>query len=161
MVRADRRRGAREQTADRKHYRDGEHHRDGSVGWAAIRTAPLDKQMLPLCGMDISPSGTIRTEANNAYPYLDAKTAEKTPKNLEAHFKSLLRFSADQASQGTGIPVEYRQGQCYYTDALEYVEENGIYSYGCFISASPETILALIESGAVTSVWIEDAWINV
>lgn len=133
---------------------------DGQVVWTAIRTSPVDEQMLPLCGMDISQSGSLRTEANEYYPCLDTKGIEITAENLETHFKSLLAFSADQAKAGTGIAVEYYYGKCYYTQVLEYVEENGIYSYGCFVSATPETLLALIGSGAVSQVWIEDIFIG-
>ena len=134
---------------------------DGHVGWTAIRTAPLEEQRLPLCGMNISSWGSVREYANALYPCLDYKATEKTPENLEAHFKSLLRFSADQAEKGTGIPEEYRKNQCFYTDALTYVEENGIYSYGCYVSGTPETFLALLESGTVSQIRILDIWISV
>lgn len=134
---------------------------DGEVGWTAIRTGPLDEQILPLCGMNVFQWGSVRESVNGAYPCFDTKPVEKTPENLETHFKSLLRFSADQARNGTGIPEEYRMGQCYYTDALNYVEENGIYSYGCYVSGTVETFLALIDSGAVSQIRIEDIWISV
>lgn len=134
---------------------------DGQVGWAAIRTGPLDEQILPLCGMHIYQWGSVREAVNTVYPCFDTKPVEKTPENLETHFKSLLRFSADQAENGTGIPKEYRMGRCYYTDVLNYVEENGIYSYGCYVSGTPETFLALIESGAVSRILIEDVWISI
>lgn len=133
---------------------------DGHVGWTAIRTGPLDEQMLPLCGMNLSQWGTPRGEANQYYACLDTKSVEITPENLETHFQSLLRFSADQVAQGIGIPKESRMGQCYYTDVRNYVEEHGIYSYGCYVSGTPETFLALIESGSVSQVWIEDIWIG-
>lgn len=132
----------------------------GEIGWAAIRTSPLDQQVLPLCGMSISHWGSVRKEVNDYYPCFEMKTPENTPENLEAHFKSLLRFSADQVAKGTGIPEEYQTGRCFYTDALQYVEENGIYSYGCYVRGTPETFLALIESGAVSQVRIADIWIG-
>lgn len=134
---------------------------DGQVGWTAIRTGPLDEQILPLCGMNVFQWGSVREAANGAYPCFDTKPVEITPENLEMHFKSLLRFSADQSRNGTGIPEEYRMGRCYYTDALNYVEENGIYSYGCYVCGTPETLLALIDSGAVSQIWIEDIWISI
>jgi len=134
---------------------------DGQVGWTAIRTGPLDEQILPLCGMNLYQWGSVREAVNEVYPCFDTKPVEITPENLETHFKSLLRFSADQAEKGTGIPQEYRMGRCFYTDVLSYVEENGMYSYGCFVSGTPETFLALIESGAVSRVWIEDIWISI
>lgn len=133
---------------------------DGQIGWTAIRSGPQDEQRWPLCGMNIFQWGSVRTEANAYYPCFDSKTVEKTAGNLETHFKSLLRFSADQAENGTGIPEEYHMGRCYYTDVLNYVEENGVYSYGCYVTGTPETFLALIESGAVSQVRIEDIWIS-
>jgi len=133
---------------------------DGEIGWTAIRTGPLDEQRLPLCGMIPFRWGPVRTEVNEYYPCLDMKSSTKTPANFEAHFKSLLRFSADQVAKGTGIPEEYRTGRCFYTDALQYVEENGIYSYGCYVRGTPETFLALIESGTVSQVRIADIWIG-
>ena len=133
---------------------------DGYVGWTAIRTGPLDEQLLPLCGMNLSQWGTLRREANQYYACFDMKSVEITPENLETHFQSLLRFSADQVGLGTGIPKESPTGQGYYTDVLKYVEENGIYSYGCYVSGTPETFLALIESGSVSQVRIEDLWIG-
>lgn len=133
---------------------------DGQIGWTAIRSGPLDEQRLPLCGMDIYQSGSVRTEVNAYYPYLDTKGAEINAANLETHFKSLLQYSLDQANAGTGIPVWSNVDQFYYAKVLEYVKEYGVYSYGCYISGTPETFLALIESGAVTKVHVEDVWID-
>ena len=73
---------------------------------------------------------------------------------------SLLQFSADQVENDTGIPAARDESnRDFYTDVLNYVEENGIFSYGCYVTGTPETFLALIESGAVSNVWIEDIWI--
>ena len=147
---------------------------DGSVGWTAIRATCLDTQMYPLCGMNLSPFGAVRANANESYPCLDMKAEESTAENWETHFKSLLQFCIDQRDAGTGIDLRYpyrdtnypfdigTQGKenCYYTNVLEYVEENGIYSYGCYVVATPETFLELLDSGAVTQVWIQDVWIG-
>ena len=133
---------------------------DGQIGWTAIRNGPLNEQILPHCGMQIFQWGNIHPDANEEYPCLDSKSVKTTPENLEAHFKSLLRFSADQVKNGTGIPEEHRKGKCFYTEVLNYVEENGVYSYGCYVRATPETFLALLSSGAVSQVWIEDIWIS-
>lgn len=131
---------------------------DGQVGWTGIRNAPLDEQMWPLCGINLSQWGTVRTEANEFYSCLDILTEDKTPENFETHFKSLLRFSSDQAENVTHI---FPARQNYYTEVLNYVEENGIYSYGCFVIGTPETILSLIENGTVSQVVIQDLWIGV
>ncbi len=132
---------------------------NGCVGWVGIRTAPDTEQLLPLCGMNPFGGGVVRSEINEYYPSFDLTTDSITPENLAAHFQALLQFSADQVTAGTGIDERYTIHESYYTQALEYVAENGVYSYGCYVSASPAAILALIESGAVSSVNIEDIWI--
>ena len=83
-----------------------------------------------------------------------------TPESLSAHFQSLLQLSADQVRAGTGIDERYTIHESFYTQVLKYVAENGVYSYGCYVCASPAAILKLIESGAVSSVNIEDIWIS-
>lgn len=133
---------------------------DGSIGWAGIRTAPETEQLLPLCGMNPFGGGVVRSEINDHYPSFDLTADSITPENLAAHFQALLQFSAAQVTAGTGIDERYTIHESYYTQALDYVTENGVYSYGCYVSASPAAILALIESGAVSSVNIEDIWIT-
>ena len=133
--------------------------KNGSVGWVGIRTAPGTEQLLPLCGMNPFSGGVVRSEINAHYPSFDLTADSIAPEKLSAHFQALLKFSADQATAGTGIDERYTIHESYYTQALDYVTENGVYSYGCYVSASPAAILALIESGAVSSVHIEDIWI--
>lgn len=135
--------------------------RDGSVGWVGIRTSPENEQLLPLCGMAPFRGGVVRSEINDTYPCFELSGLVSSTTNLETHFISLLQLSADQANTGTGIGVQYIKDQSYYAQALEYVKENGVYSYGCYVSASPAAILALIESGAVSQVRIQDIWISV
>lgn len=134
---------------------------EGQIGWTGIRNAPVEEQLLPLCGMDLFQSGSVRTQVNDYYPCLDSKSVESTPANLEAHFLSLLRYSEDQVQRGTGIEEQYTIHQSYYAQVLEYVQENGVYAYGCYISATPETLLALMDSNAVTQVWLQDIWISI
>lgn len=132
---------------------------NGSIGWIGIRTAPETEQLLPLCGMNPFSGGVVRSEINSHYPYFDMTAESITPEKLETHFQALLQFSADQVAAGTGIDERYTIHESYYTQALDYVTENGVYSYGCYVSASPAAILALIESGKVSLVNIEDIWI--
>ena len=134
--------------------------KNGSIGWVGIRTAPGTEQLLPLCGMNPFGGGVVRSEINAHYPSFDLTTDSITSENLAAHFQALLQFSVDQVSAGTGIDERYTVHKSYYTQALEYVEENGVYSYGCYVSASPAAILTLIENGAVSQVRIQDIWIS-
>ena len=131
----------------------------GYVSWVGIRTAPESEQLLPLCGMNPFAGGVIRSKINDYYPCFDLKQGYCTPESLTAHFQSLLQLSADQVRAGTGIDERYTIHESFYTQVLKYVSENGVYSYGCYVCASPASILKLIESGEVSLVNIEDIWI--
>ena len=116
--------------------------------------------MYPLCGMKPFSGGNIRDQLNETYPLFDIKGAEESPENLEQHFLSLLRFCADQDHAGTGIEVINYQENTFYESVLEYVDEAGIYTYGCYITAPPELLIKLYEAGTISQIWVQDAWLS-
>jgi len=131
---------------------------EGFILWVGIRNCPEEEQLLPLCGMAPFVGGVIREGLNEAYPYFEIKGEARSPENLKAHFKSLLRFSADRLSAERGIPSI---DPWYYQEVLAYVEEAGIQSYGCYLSAPAHVFLALLDSGTASQVWPQDAAINI
>lgn len=133
---------------------------DGSIQWAGIRVCGMQEQMYPLCGMKPYATGIIQDFMNENYPYFDIKLEQADASQLESHFKSLLQFSLDQQQAGTGIDAINTMADSYYTRALEYVETNGIYSYGCYISGPASLFLELLDSGTASQVWIENALIH-
>ena len=48
----------------------------------------------------------------------------------------------------------------YYEAVLDYVEENGVYAYGCTVTASPKQLLFLLNEGYACNLTIRDAWIG-
>ena len=133
---------------------------EGYMDWIGIRTSPLDTQMYPLAGMKPFSGGLVVDCLNDEYPYFDIHGSKATPEILEAHFKALLTFSQDQYHAGTGIEVINFQGDSFYQQALDYIEENGVYAYGCFVSGPPQLFLDLLDSGAASQVWIQSARIS-
>lgn len=133
----------------------------GYIKWVGIRNAPEDQQCYPLCGMKPFMGGKLFDQVNEYYPCFDIKAMETTAENLETHFKALLQFSLDQHSSGTGIDVGMNLYANYYEGVLNYVEENGVMTYGCYLVASPQQLLELLDSGTVSQVWPIDAWIAV
>lgn len=129
----------------------------GNMGWAGIRNSPVKKQRYPLCGMTPFGNGVIREDINDAYPFFEIKEQERTPDSLEQHFISLLQYSADREAEGRGTG---KTGEEYYREVLEYVEENGVKCYGCFITASPQTVLELLDGGIISQAWPMDALID-
>lgn len=130
---------------------------DGYIEWVGIRNSPENTQCYPLCGMKPFMGGLIRDQANEIYPCFDVKSMDNDAENLETHFKSLLQLSLDQFNADTGIDA----GDNYYQRVLDYVEEKGVYSYGCYVVGPPELFLELMDSGAASQVWLQDAWIDV
>lgn len=134
---------------------------DGYIGWVGIRNAPEDLQCLPLCGMKPFMGGCVWDQMNEKYPCFDPYTVETNAENLETHFKSLLKLSLDQYNAGTGIEAGINLYANYYEGVLNYVEENGVMTYGCYVVGPPALFLELLDSGAASQVWLQDAWIDV
>lgn len=134
---------------------------DGYIEWVGIRNSPEDRQCYPLCGMKPYMGGYIYDEINEFYPEFDIKSGDFTAEAMETHFKSLLRFSQDQVSAGTGIDAGHTMYDEYYSGVLEYVEENGVMTYGCYLVCDAQQLLELLDSGIVSQVWPEDAWIDI
>ncbi len=133
---------------------------EGYLDWVGIRTTSDVQQATMLCGMNPFSGGVLRDAVNDVYPYFDVKLDDNNPEALEQHFATLLRFSQDQYNAGTGIQTVNFAGDSFYQETLDYVGENGVYTYGGYLTASPETFLELLDSGAVSQVWIEDVWIG-
>ena len=130
---------------------------DGTVGWVGIRHVEEDRQMLPLCGMQLFANGVVREGINDDYPMFEIKLSQWTGDDFRQHFQSLLKYLADWSDEDKEIGVNMGP---YCESVLAYVEENGVYSYGCYLTASPQTILNLLDSGEITQVYMEDAWLD-
>ncbi len=109
------------------------------------------------CGMSFG-GGTF-------YPLVDLDyrcfngPADLNQESLEHHFKSLLRYSADQVEKGRGIAPYGHES--VYTEMLDYVEENGVKTYGVVVTASPRALLELMDSVQVYEIRLIDGWVNV
>lgn len=58
------------------------------------------------------------------------------------HLRKQKHLSQNRAKAGRGIPVEMSSPDtAYYETVLDFIEENGIYTYGCFLTTSPKTLL--------------------
>ena len=57
--------------------------------------------------------------------------------------------------------LTWREDNNFYLQALDYVEENGVKSYGCIVTGTPEKLLSLLNSGKILNIQLLDAWIDV
>lgn len=142
-------------------------HLDNTINWVAIRTSDEAESVYPLCGMKPFTStfaNNLIGEINDYYPKFSINNSSSgyfSKANLERHFLALLNYSLDQVNKGTGILPEYsKPSEDYYRSILDYVAENGIYSYGCVITATPQMLLELLDDGTISGIHILDIWIG-
>ena len=120
---------------------------------------PLDRTgPIRLCGMNPFGGGTYFFASEDNHSYFPDPLEYPSQESLEGLFKSLLQYSSDQCAKGEGIPLW--TGKDYYQTVLDYVEENGIMSYGAVVVASPKTLLELLDEGVISHVTILDGWID-
>lgn len=131
-----------------------------NLKWVGVRNAPKDAEHAPFAiGFSTKPNGDLSL-LHEFYPEIGLIHTKEDGSHMEEHFKSLLRFSADQLDKGKGIPIVTLTGN-YYRDVLNYVEENGIVSYGCLVTGSPEGLLSLLDDGVASTLILTEGWIDV
>lgn len=116
---------------------------------------------LPPCGIDAFTSPLIWEPDWDSmqFPSLFLPEQPASAETLREHFTTLLRYCNVQNARGCGIDPLSRSDNPYKI-ALEFVEENGILTYGCVISGSSAQMLALLDSGAITQIVPLQAWIG-
>ena len=136
----------------------------GLINWIGIRARKDGQEIYPLCGMkpfyanDADRMGTIN-ESYPAYSIYGMSRPVDTVSAVEEHFKSLLQYSIDRQKEGVGLLPESELGEEYYDAVKDYIDENGIRTYGCSITAAPQQLLELLQDGTVCAVSIQDAWV--
>ena len=128
-----------------------------SLDWVAVRNCGPDETR-QACGFSLA-NLNPDAEVNEYYPEFYRAHLNPDGEYLQQHFKSLLQYSSDQWEKGRGMDVTV--GRNYYDAVLEYVEENGVMSYGCIVSGTPQALLNLLDQGIITQVRILDAWLDV
>lgn len=128
------------------------------ITWIAIRATEPTTEWTPLCGMSpFNYSNPVFDGMYKDYPYFNPSNVHDAGQ-AEQHFKALLQYSADLAEKGRGI-APYDDWEIYQ-NALEYVEENGVMSYGVVVMATPEYLLEVMDHELISFVDLTDAWID-
>lgn len=135
--------------------------RDARFLWAALRTG---ESSAPSCGILLNEYASSHYQPefwkNTDYPDLFPERYNWSHRNMEQHVLSMLQFSDDQITQGTGlIPDGTDAG--FYRRALDYMHESGVKTYGCYLIATPEVLQELLTSSTVACIRLEKAWIGV
>jgi len=135
--------------------------------WAGVRFSDKREQWLPIIGFDLEGTGPYYEIANKDYPCFALRNAiehnggKATASIYEEHFKSLLRFQLDhlkfqKALLGDRDYVGGYDEKKYYNYVLDYVEENGLKTYGVIVYGSPKKILEFYEEDFVYDIFINE-----
>ena len=135
---------------------------DARFLWAILRNSD-EANYIASCGVHLT---DYRSEVytpslwkDTEYPNLFVDRFNWTSSDMEQHVTSMLQFSADQVQNGTGISPNGEDAG-YYQQTLEYMEKNGIKSYGAYVIASPRTLLDMLDNGTVAYIRLLDARIS-
>lgn len=140
------------------------YHKNLFVNWVAVREVEGPGHRGPLIGFAPPGAEPRFQELETKYPYFNISIyVSKNEGNVESeifekHFKELLRFQLDNISFLNMIrnDIVHNGFRWYYQSILNYVKENGVYTYGIKVQGDPESILRLIEHEAFEHIVIDD-----
>ncbi len=134
--------------------------------WAGIRNSEEDIQKIPLIGFETAGSGIFYENINTIYPNFELseemrKNNKATGELYESHFKSLLNFQIDnedflKALKALGNNLD----SDYYKSILDYVNKNGVKTYGVVAIGSASEILKFYENKYICGIYINDLSLN-
>lgn len=132
--------------------------------WAGIRNSEKTTQRYPLIGLNPSGEGPVYEKVNEKYPNfeicLSKGTEELADANiLESHFKTMLNFQLDQKEFLKSLADEFNYLE-YYTEVSDYINDNGIKSYGVVVLGTPQEILKMCQEDFVCQLNIDDIEIS-
>lgn len=129
-----------------------------NFAWVGIRIASVDELIHDFLGFSTRSykltSDKPDPEKYPAFYYLewlvnptdyDWKSETIEAKGYELHFKDLLRYVIDR-KDAINILESRPSRHEYYEKALDYVEENGVKSYGVLAYANAEDLIDLVEN---------------
>ncbi len=133
--------------------------------WIAIRTA--EKQGQQLMGFTTDPNdGLVSSDKVDEQKYpgfelvdilgLSGATSYENPmaKIYETHFTSLLSYLGDHKEAVTALVGNSKNYD--YKNALSYVKENGVGTYGALVYAEAGALIELYDSGQIMTLDIDN-----
>nr|WP_300003590.1 anti sigma factor C-terminal domain-containing protein [Tissierella sp.] len=140
--------------------------------WAGIRTEDKTKEdksdltNAPVTGFSLaaesggSPNGDFPDlKKYPAFDYMRWLTKQDYHENLPAegyalHYKNLLQYLIDRKEASNTIEGTLKHD--YYSDSLDYVEENGVKAFGLLIYADARDLLEFIQNEDIHSIQLND-----
>lgn len=132
------------------------------IGWVGVRTSSEDRQLLPLMGFDAGGSGYVFDQVDEAYPFYELSLHEDVPlaEAWEKHFLALLQYSIDHEDFYARLNQSGSHGGICQM-VREYVQENGVMTYGFLYYGTPSELAKILEHPDVEGVYVSDARLDV
>lgn len=73
----------------------------------------------------------------------------------EDHFKSMLKYLYDRKTFAKAFGVKYKPRE-FYKNTLDYVEENGVKSYGVVVFGTVDNILEFMDTEEIQYIYLND-----
>ncbi len=135
--------------------------------WIAIRTAKIQGQQL--MGFSTGNSDRSNMESLDEYPGLNLVDTmltirskrpyeESMSERYELHFTNLLKYLTQRKE--AVIALVGNANNYKYEDALRYVEENGMSTYGALVYGEADDLMDLYESGAIMTLDIDNVVVS-
>ncbi|MCF0148589.1 MAG: anti sigma factor C-terminal domain-containing protein [Clostridium sp.] len=134
--------------------------------WVAVRTNEIYSGTK--IGFDPIGIGGVLAEgtlSDDVYPYFELSNVNDSIKDseyvLETHFKTLLKY---MSSRQTFIETFFNvngMSSIMYSEALKYIEDNGVKLYGMLVYSDVETFLNLVQDENIYTISIDNAKFSV
>lgn len=136
--------------------------------WAGVRTSNPNEPAKDITGFSLDFTND-RVALNNpdeerypAFNFLEwvANNGDKSSKrsmwaqSYEIHYKTILKYMIDR-KEATDVLFYNNLNTEYYQSSLDYVEENGVNTFGVLVYANAEDTIELIENEEIKTVEID------
>lgn len=128
------------------------------ITYIPIRVVDEENQAGGYFGIEPTGTGIVFLEElydEEKYPLLELANApgrEITPEQKEIHFKSMLKYMAEAKEFNKAI-----NNYLDYKSALDFVEENGIKTFGVVVKMPVKELLQLRQDGVIENILVMDA----
>lgn len=135
---------------------------DFHITYIPVRVTDTSHQVMDYFGIEPTGTGIIFDKEaydEEKYPLLELAHApgrEITPEQKEIHFKSMLKYMAEAKEFNEAI-----NSHIDYKSALEFVEENGIKTFGVVVKMPVNELMKLRQDGAVENILVTDAKLSI
>lgn len=137
-------------------------YKDIFITYVPVKVTNDSRQIGGYVGFEPYGTGVVfdeKTYDNEKYPLLElanVQDGEITPEQKEIHLKSMLKYMADAEEFNIAINSQFD-----YKEALRYIEENGVKTFGLVVKMPVKELLQLRNDGVIENIQVMDAKLSI